>query len=212
MTLAPFDQNSLDNMRGLYILGADADTMPRRVHEQGIFSDADRLHIAELLEELPGEQRHTISRGGQERSFGEKFLLYRGFCEAREYLWLSYPMADAEGNGLEPSPLFTRLHERFPQARFLSIPLETLQRDDDLLLSAPRPALSGLANALRGEKEQGEMAAFWRDVYNWALRQPASSSRCNSRFRGFSLMRAQAGSRRNWRVRFMRRGICCVAA
>lgn len=173
VTLAPFDQNSLDNMRGLYILGADADTMPRRVHEQGIFSDADRLHIAELLEELPGEQRHTISRGGQERSFGEKFLLYRGFCEAREYLWLSYPMADAEGNGLEPSPLFTRLHERFPQARFLSIPLETLQRDDDLLLSAPRPALSGLANALRGEKEQGEMAAFWRDVYNWALRQPA---------------------------------------
>lgn len=173
VTLAPFDQNSLDNMRGLYILGADADTMPRRVREQGLFSDADRLHIAELLAKLPGEQCHTISRGGQERSFGEKFLLYRGFCEAREYVWLSYPMADAEGNGLEPSPIFTDLRERFPEARFLSIPLETLRRDDDLLLSAPRPALAGLANALRGEKERGVMAGLWRDVYNWARQQPA---------------------------------------
>ena len=71
VTLASFDQNSLDN------LGADAATMPRRVREQGIFSDADRLHIAETLAacQKEGEEEHTISRGGHEKSFGEKFLL-----------------------------------------------------------------------------------------------------------------------------------------
>ena len=118
-----------------------------------------------------GEEEHTISRGGHEKSFGEKFLLYRGFTEVREYLWISYALADAEGNGLQPSPLVKKLRELFPKAAFLSIPLETVRRDDDLLLAAPRPALSGLANALRGEREHQEMQPCWRDVYNWAMRQ-----------------------------------------
>lgn len=173
VTLAPFDQNSLDNTRALYILGADADTMPRRVREQGIFSDADRLHIAETLAacQKEGEEEHTISRGGHERSFGEKFLLYRGFTEAHEYLWVSYALADAEGNGLQASPLFKKIRALYPEISFVSIPLETVRRDDDLLLAAPRPALSGLANALRSERERGTMQPCWRDVYNWARAQ-----------------------------------------
>lgn len=173
VTLAPFDQNSLDNTRALYILGADADTMPRRVREQGIFSDADRLHIAETLAacQKEGEEEHTISRGGHERSFGEKFLLYRGFTEAHEYLWISYALADAEGNGLQASPLFKKIRALYPEVSFVSIPLETVRRDDDLLLAAPRPALSGLANALRSERERGTMQPCWRDVYNWARAQ-----------------------------------------
>lgn len=173
VTLAPFDQNSLDNTRALYILGADADTMPRRVREQGIFSDADRLHIAETLAacQKEGEEEHTISRGGHERSFGEKFLLYRGFTEAHEYLWISYALADAEGNGLQASPLFKKIRALYPEISFVSIPLETVRRDDDLLLAAPRPALSGLANALRSERELGTMQPCWRDVYNWARAQ-----------------------------------------
>lgn len=173
VTLAPFDQNSLDNTRALYILGADADTMPRRVREQGIFSDADRLHIAETLAacQKEGEEEHTISRGGHERSFGEKFLLYRGFTEAHEYLWISYALADAEGNGLQASPLFKKIRALYPEISFVSIPLETVRRDDDLLLAAPRPALSGLANALRSERERGTMQPCWRDVYNWARAQ-----------------------------------------
>lgn len=173
VTLAPFDQNSLDNTRALYILGADADTMPRRVREQGIFSDADRLHIAETLAacQKEGEEEHTISRGGHERSFGEKFLLYRGFTEAHEYLWISYALADAEGNGLQASSLFKKIRALYPEVSFVSIPLETVRRDDDLLLAAPRPALSGLANALRSERELGTMQPCWRDVYNWARAQ-----------------------------------------
>lgn len=173
VTLAPFDQNSLDNTRALYILGADADTMPRRVREQGIFSDADRLHIAETLAacQKEGEEEHTISRGGHERSFGEKFLLYRGFTEAHEYLWISYALADAEGNGLQASSLFKKIRALYPEVSFVSIPLETVRRDDDLLLAAPRPALSGLANALRSERERGTMQPCWRDVYNWARAQ-----------------------------------------
>lgn len=182
ITIASFDQNSMDNIRAVYILGANAGIMPRRSSEQGLLTDADRLHIDEVLQQLgqEGQEIREISRGGRERSFGEKFLLYRGFNAARDYLWVSYALSDSEGNGLQPSSLVLRLRQLLPQTDFLSIPLETLQRHDSLQLSARRPALSGLTNALRSYKEQNAQSAgegramepFWQDVYNWALEQP----------------------------------------
>lgn len=176
VTIASFDQNSLDNTRAIYILGANAGIMPRRTVEQGLFTDADRLHIDEILAQLgqEGMDVQEISRGGRERSFGEKFLLYRGFNEASDYLWVSYALADTDGSGLQPSSLVGRLRQLLPAASFLSIPLETLGRTDDLQLSAGRPALTGLINALRGRRERDgrEMEPFWQDVYNWMLVQP----------------------------------------
>lgn len=176
VTIASFDQNSLDNTRAVYILGANAGIMPRRSVEQGLLTDADRLHLDQALKAVAdsGSPARTISRGGQERSFGEKFLLYRGFNEASEYLWVSYALADSEGSGLQPSPLVRRLLADFAgvqEQSFLSIPLATIGRQDALQLSAVRPALSGLANALRGQKELQQMEPFWQDVYNWALQQ-----------------------------------------
>ncbi|SDZ84436.1 helicase-exonuclease AddAB subunit AddB [Selenomonas ruminantium] len=174
VTVASFDQNSLAGTRAIYILGANAGTMPRRIGETGMFTDADRLHLAEALEEMKteGGEALSISRGGQERSFGERFLLYRGFNESREYLWVSYALADAEGSGLQPAPLVGKLKQCFPKLKLLSIPLETLGRHDMLQLSAAGPAVSGLSNALRGQRDEGKMDAFWQDVYNWALKEP----------------------------------------
>ena len=178
VTLASFDQNSLDNSRAIYILGANAEIMPRRSSEQGLLTDAERLHIDEALQELQreGVEIPEISRGSRERSFGEKFLLYRSFNEAREYLWVSYALADAEGSGLQPSSLIQRLRQLYEDLPFLSIPLETLQREDSLQLVAGRPAISSLVNVLRSRKEarlaEKQPDSFWQDVYNWALEQP----------------------------------------
>ncbi len=181
VNIASFDQNSLDNIPALYILGANAGIMPRRSKEQGLLTDADRIHIADAFEKRAeaGKGHFDISRGSQERSFGERFLLYRGFSEAREYLWVSYALADSDGSGLQPASLVQRLRKIFPQAEFISIPLETVERNDEFLLSAPGPALSGLASALRGQKELGNMQPFWQDVYNWAREQPGLAAGLN---------------------------------
>jgi len=174
VTISSFDQNSLAGTRAIYVLGANAGVMPRRIKEKGMFTDADRLHLADALAKMPGNGRETpfISRGGQEHSFGERFLLYRGFNEARDYLWISYALADAEGNGLQPAALVGKIKHCFPKLEMLSIPLETLGRHDMLQLAAAGPAVSGLSNALRGQRDEGKMDAFWRDVYNWALNRP----------------------------------------
>lgn len=161
VTIASFDQNSLAGIRAAYIVGANAGMMPRAGTSQGVLSDADRLSIRESLEHT----KHTISGGSHEQSFLERYQLYRGFTEAREYLWISYALSSADGAALAPSPLIARLRTICPTV--LSIPLAMVEREDDLVLSAPHPVLSSLAGALLARKERGRMRPIWGDVYNW---------------------------------------------
>jgi len=164
VTIAPFDQNSLAGLRAIYILGANAGVMPRAISEKGLLTDADRLHLQDM--------GLTIPAGGRERSYGEHYALYHGFTEARDYLWVSYALADVQGGEMLPSPLIARLRELLPQAEFLSIPLAGIARTDDLQLAAPQPALNDLTAALRAQRDGLGMASWWADVYNWYLADP----------------------------------------
>ena len=47
VTVGDFDQNSLDNIPVLFVMGANEGIMPRRAKEKGIFTDADRLRLRE---------------------------------------------------------------------------------------------------------------------------------------------------------------------
>ena len=163
VTLASFDQNSLDNVWAIYVLGANEGIMPRHNAEHGIFSDADRLHLKEAGLLLPF--------GSIENSFAEKYQLYRGFTRSRDYFWLSYALADTEGKGQEPASLLARMKTTFPGIRLQSIPLESLAQGAQLPLAGRRPALSRLAGALRSYREHGRLDVPWADVYNWALQQ-----------------------------------------
>lgn len=180
VTIASFDQNSLAGIRAAYIVGANAGTMPRAGTPQGVLSDADRLSIREAL----AHTGHTIYGGSQEQSFLERYQLYRGFTEAREYLWVSYALSSVDGTALTPSPLMTRLRMLCPD--LLSIPLAMVERDDDLLLSAPHPVLSSLAGALLGQRERGKMQPLWSDVYNWMRSDMAMKPLLRLMVRGLS--------------------------
>ena len=170
VTIAPFDQNSLSNARAIFILGANEGTMPKRAAEKGLLSDSERLRLKEAGLE--------ISSGGQENIFAEKHLLYRGFTEAAEYLWVSYSLSDPEGVGLSPSTLVQRMRIFLDKAEFISLPLESLDseaegfsRQEALKLSDGKRAASGLAGALRKKKEGHSLPSWWYDVYNWLLRE-----------------------------------------
>lgn len=106
VTVAQFDQNSLQNSRVIFVLGFSDENFPRKVLEKNLLNDADRLRL--------NESGVEISRGGQEQALAEKFLIYRGLTEARELLILSHPIADAEGRKISPSPLLTKLRTILP--------------------------------------------------------------------------------------------------
>ena len=169
VTVASFDQNSLNNIRALYILGANEGIMPKRPSAGGILSEADRA----LLSAQRGKAWIELSKTAEEESCGENYLLYHGFTEAREYLWVSYALADGEGKGIGRSPLVTRLLKLLPATELQAVPLEGMTKDQEqkLLFAAGKQAVSRLVPALReyavSPRSRGRGA--WGAVYNWAL-------------------------------------------
>lgn len=158
VTIAPFDQNSLAGSRAIYIVGAVEGVMPRKTTSEGLLTDADRLHLREMGVELAG--------GGIERSYGESALLYHGFSEARDALWVSYALADSEGREQRPSSLIGRLHRILPDVPLRSIPLRMTGGETLARAAAPYPALCAMTAALCELREGHAIAPFWRDVYN----------------------------------------------
>ena len=125
VTVARLDQNSLQNTKAIYILGVSEGQMPRSSNEKGLFSDAERYYL--------GKAGLEIHAGQIESSLAEKFLLYRGFTEAREYLCLSYPLADSEGGAIRKAAMIEHLRHMFPKIKSESVGVEILGNNADIL-------------------------------------------------------------------------------
>lgn len=161
VTIAPFEHNTLNNKKAIFILGANEGMMPRRSRCEGLLSDAERLLMAGA--------GLNISSGAGEENFAERYLLYKGFSLAKEFLWVSYALADAEGRELNKSILISRLAKILPNRFFTSVPLETVFQHRDMQVTTPRRSLSGLVAALRRYRDGGSIDAFWNDVYDYLL-------------------------------------------
>ena len=181
VSVSAFDQNSLDNSRAIYIMGVNEGIMPRRAREKGLFTDAERLRLKEA--------GLDISSGGLEGILAEKYLLYRGFTNAREYLCVSYALSGGE-TGLSPSSLIKTLRRIIPQSGFMSIPSETwgdsseLTGAERLLLAYAPLAMSKMAAAFRAKNEGRTIPSWWQDVYNWSLNEPQLSAKCDTALAG----------------------------
>lgn len=174
VNIASFDQNSLANSRAIYILGANAGTMPRRSSENILLSDADRIRMNRAGAEAK-LSCEAISVIGEENSYNEGYLLYKGFNLAKEYLWVSYVLADESGDGREKSQIVKRLQKMLPQVPLELYVLEKGPEQDDghdeAMLANSRQALSALAGALHQCQETGQLSETWQAVYNYLLQQ-----------------------------------------
>lgn len=162
VTVASFDQNSLDNIKAVYILGANEGVMPRRSADKGLLTDSERVHIEGAA---PG--RLELSPNRMQESANENYLLYHGFCESSEYLWVSWALADSEGSGLNRSAVVRRMHSLLTN-QVEMIPIEGAYSREEFQFTQPKRAVGQLAAAIRsylaGESEQTD----WTSVYNWA--------------------------------------------
>ena len=119
ITVAQFEQNSLQNSRIIFIMGFDDENFPRKTTEKKLLNDADRLKL--------NESGLEISLGSKENSLSEKFLIYRGLTEAKEHLYLSYSIADAEGKKLSASSMLEKVKKIFPNVLIEHVELDVLQ-------------------------------------------------------------------------------------
>nr|WP_092074832.1 helicase-exonuclease AddAB subunit AddB [Dendrosporobacter quercicolus]NSL48967.1 helicase-exonuclease AddAB subunit AddB [Dendrosporobacter quercicolus DSM 1736]SDN16068.1 DNA helicase/exodeoxyribonuclease V, subunit B [Dendrosporobacter quercicolus] len=163
VTVSALEQNSISNVKAVYLLGVNDGVLPKRGRGEGLLTDDERSIIAGAGLEL--------APGAAADHFAERFLVYTALTRSTHYLWVSYPLADDEGKGLNPSIVVKRLKELAGITKLKSLPLEPAPGREQELLSHPRRALAGLAVALRQYKHGQEISPVWWDVYNWALQQ-----------------------------------------
>ncbi|MFC5467095.1 helicase-exonuclease AddAB subunit AddB [Cohnella suwonensis] len=152
-----------DRVRIVYLLGANDGVMPMRIPENGLLAEEERDKLAASgMKMAPGSRRKLLD---------EQFLAYLTLTTASDHLWISYPIADEEGQGLLPSEWIGKLRKRFPgipvQAEAAE-PAET-QGEAEQLSFAVRPgrAMTHLLARLRSWKQGEALAPGWWTVYNW---------------------------------------------
>ena len=144
-----FDRMRRRSLRHLLVLGCSDDRLPPADEGNRVFTGEERERLLEL----------NIDLGGGDGELWREFsLIYNCLSLPSEGLYLSYPLCDHEGEALRPAYVFERAKALFGmEPKRLSL--------DVSRLSAPAPALTLAAHALRGGSgAAAAAAAYFRDA------------------------------------------------
>ncbi len=147
-------------VKALFLLGADSNSIPDCGPSPGLFTDQDRDALSAMEVELAPRQEDKLRR--------ELTIAYETCCRPSQRLYLSFSAAGAEGERRAPCFLWERLALLFPRAPAVdgTGPLARLSAPDAALELAGRdPNLAAALKAvpgLAGRVERIERAALWR--------------------------------------------------
>lgn len=147
-------------VKALYILGANDGVFPSAGMNEGILTDADRLALNNKGIELASDTKTQV--------FDEQNLIYRALTTPKQYLRVSWPIADHEGKTMRPSIIISRIRKLFPQVTCSSNLLKPAKDAEYLqLISSPLPAFNRLVLALREKNNGADISPLWQKVYEW---------------------------------------------
>lgn len=147
--------------RIVYICGLNDGQFPRHSGDEGLLNDEerDRLHDAGIV----------LGPGSRFRSLQEKFLFYLAVTRASERLYLSYALADEQGQSLTPSLWLRQIDDNGYIFAFRHLNDEISEQNSrDFIVSMPA-ALAYLPLMLRPAVEKEYVAPVWWSLYDWAL-------------------------------------------
>ena len=147
VTGGDFDRNRRRDIRHLIVLGASEERLPKAEESGGVFSLDERRRLLELDLDL--------GAGGDSELWREFSLIYYTLTLPSESLTLLCPRTGADGAETRPAFVFRRAEALFGLKE---------EKGDlvDARMSAPAPALSLAAEAIRGGggREQAAAAYF----------------------------------------------------
>lgn len=170
--VASVEHSRLTDIKCTFLLGANEGCLPAKPKEKGILSDQERERMAQEGVEL--------ALTGREQLLHEQFLIYLALASPSERLYVSYALADEEGETLLPSMVIKRLKDLFPGLTEEVADGEPLAGDEEkqlALITRPGPSLSSLTLALQTARRGDPIPSLWWDVYNWFVSQPDWKSR-----------------------------------
>jgi ATP-dependent helicase/nuclease subunit B len=156
-----------DRIQTVYLLGVNDGVMPMKISENGLLAEEERERLSSA--------GLTMAPGARRRLLDERFLAYMTLTTASRHLWISYALADDEGQGLLPSEWIRRLKQWFPGLPVTTIAGEPLgvesEKEQLEFASHPGRALTHLISRLRSWRQGEAIVPGWWSVYHWMREQ-----------------------------------------
>jgi ATP-dependent helicase/nuclease subunit B len=156
--VASLDRSRNPQIKVAFVLGANEGKLPAKIMQDGLFTAQDRLDLAEAGLEL--------APAVNSRQLAENYLLYVALTRAEEKLYLSYCLQDEGGQEEKPSWAVERLRQLFPQ-----LTTQMYGRDEGLhAITGGIGTVAELAKQLSAQASGQNIPAYWRDVYNYYMK------------------------------------------
>ncbi|RDU35519.1 helicase-exonuclease AddAB subunit AddB [Neobacillus piezotolerans] len=165
--VANLDKSRLAEIKVAFVLGLNEGVLPAKISDDGILGDADRDMLA-----LAGVK---IGPGSTERLLDENFIAYKAFVTPADKLYISYPLANAEGKSLIPSSYIKRMEDLFPGCdkwMIVADPADLNEEEQLSFVSSKETALAYLTSQLQLKQRNYPIYTFWWDVYNYFAENP----------------------------------------
>ena len=142
------------------VLGVSENTFPKSFSEDGLISDAER--------ELLSEGGMILAPLAYEKQYDEQFMVYSVLSSPKEMLFLSSPLANSQGEAIEPGEVFDTLKKIFPCLK----EEYTDFKEDEIFLEGQNAAFGMLYNELCEKNGNTEkLSWFWQEVYNYFIKE-----------------------------------------
>lgn len=175
----------LKDVKVLFFLGVNDDSIPQAKGAPGILSEAERRKIAQAGIELAPDV--------EKESYTEQFYLYLALTKASEKLILTYSAMGTDGTGKRPAYLISKLKKLYPE---LKEQREEKQRSVQKILGSDN-GKSYLIQHLADGTYEGD-SVWWEIASYYERRQPGILQKClavRQQTKGKTPLRKEAAER-----------------
>ncbi|UOQ50585.1 helicase-exonuclease AddAB subunit AddB [Gracilibacillus caseinilyticus] len=162
VVVGSIDRSRMHGIKTAFLLGVNEGTWPMKPGSDGLITEEERSVL----------QTHglKLAEGSKRQLLDDWFYVYLAFSLPADYLWISYPISNEEGNQKAASSLIKRMEELFPhqQSRlFLQDPEEMTEANR--FVTTPNKTRGALTAQLARKLRGYPIESIWESVLNWFI-------------------------------------------
>jgi len=170
VSLGTLGRNAPKQVKVLFIIGTLFGRVPEEPAPSAILSDFDRMQINEAL----SKNEKELAPDDLGRLALSNLKLFRMVASAKEKLYVSYPIANSEGNALSPARFVSTLLKMFPDIKVTDNVISKTA-EEELISSSKRGFYYMLSKISQYYKKDPD--ALWKAVFNWYSQHPEYKDR-----------------------------------
>ena len=151
----------LKDIKALFFVGANDTELPGSLRRTGLLSERDREKFR--------KEKLSLSPGGKEQAYVQKFYLYMNLTKPSERLEIYYSKVSSDGKTVRPSYLVQELRRMYPKLEIQDEELKGLRDREMTEKSGIEEVITGIRDL---NKDGSWTDPVWEELYSWYKKTP----------------------------------------